>query len=170
MYNIIKLQTYFVTVVVFFLFISTFFHPKVKKRLGLRGVHRLGQLDSRRCLRSSRSQIVCNFIFVCKYVFLVRCVGARRKTGTQTALTSNYTAACLGDRLGWAQVCWWGLCSRAGGCEVMSRATSAVKSPHAPHCFGGEFVLLIELIWRVVLLSSHLVSVSDQHNCSLEAF
>lgn len=47
--------------------------------------------------------------FLCvNMCFLVRCVAARRKTGTQTALTSNYTAACLGGRSGWALVRWWG--------------------------------------------------------------
>ena len=46
------------------------------------------------------SQIVCNFIFACKYVFLVRCVaGGGKKTGTQTALTSNYTPQLVWDEI-----------------------------------------------------------------------
>lgn len=95
-----------------------------------RGVHRLGQLDSRRRFQSSCSQIACNFIFVFKYVFLVRYVASRRKTGTQTALTSNYTTACLGGRLGWALVCWQGRGFNTPE-EKMAIGRTVVRKPRA---------------------------------------
>lgn len=115
----------------------------------VRGVHRLGQLDSRRRLRSSCSQIACNFIFVCKYVFLVRCAAARRKTGTRTALTSNYTAARLGGRSGWALVCWWGRRLNAPEAErKMARGRTLVRQPQAQH-------------WVLFYSNAHVVDWSD---------
>lgn len=115
---------------VFFSVFTFCFRVDIEPRV--RGVHRLGQLDSRHRLQSSCSQIACNFIFVCKYVFLVRCVAARRKTGTRTALTSNYTAACLGGRLGWALVCWRGkrLNTPEAG-RKMARGRTLVRQPQA---------------------------------------
>lgn len=75
------------------------FHIDVEPRV--RGVHRLGQLDSRHCFQSSCSQIACNFIFVCKYVFLVRCVAASRKNRHAGSSDKQLHHDLFGERQVW---------------------------------------------------------------------
>lgn len=59
-----------------------------------------------------------------------------------------------------------------GGGDVQSNNSG--EKPSCTELFFGLlgffFVLLIEAIWRGFPLSSHLVSISNQHTCSLEAF
>lgn len=66
-------------VCIYFLSLLSLFSSPSPPLVSSWGVHRLGQLDSRRGLRDPCSQIACNFIFVCKYVFLVRCVAGEKK-------------------------------------------------------------------------------------------
>lgn len=99
-------------VCIYFLSLLSLFSSPSPPLVSSWGVHRLGQLDSRRGLRDPCSQIACNFIFVCKYVFLVRCVAGEKKKKKKQARRHLWQAitpaACLGGRQGWALVCWRG--------------------------------------------------------------
>lgn len=113
------------------------------------GVHRLGQLDSRRGLRNPCSQIACNFIFVCKYVFLVRCVAGekkkQKKTGAQTSLTSNYTCSLFGRQTGMSSGLLAGQkIEYSGDREENGQRETLVRHPQA---LGFYFILMLEHVW-----------------------